>query len=63
MSESLRVAKCNLRIVELPDKIRVTKRVGAPDAKPTLVIRRGGRAFYRCHVCGRLRRVAPGDSR
>ena len=62
MFESMPTPKSNLSIVELPNRVPVTERVGREPAKPVLIIRRGGRAFRQCRVCGKLSRVAPGDS-
>ena len=63
MSESLRIPKCNLTIVQLPSRIRVTEHVGEPSAKSAGIIQPGGRVLRRCHACGRLYRVDRGDSR
>ena len=62
MPESVQDSAPNLDLVELPGTIPVTERVGGESTKPVLVIQRDGRAFRRCHACGRLRRPDPEDS-
>ena len=52
----------NIEPVDLTTTVRVTERVGEEAPRTVLVIQRDGRAFQRCHACGRLRRIAPGDS-
>ena len=62
MPKSVQADMPNLDLVELPGTIPVTERVGGESTRPVLVIQRDGRAFRRCHACGRLNRPDPADS-